>query len=78
MKESTDNPEVLHPDCSIVNLFVILGKVNREVARLTPLIEERKIKLCAGCYHEGPCGFRKGARILVRDGKYRLNCWRAE
>jgi hypothetical protein len=75
--ELNSKQEVLKPECSSLNLFVILGKVNQEEAKLTAELNELKTKLCPGCYHYGiTCGYFKTARVIDRCGEQKLNCWR--
>ena len=78
MSLNAEDPEVLKPGCSAINLFVLLGRIKQEESKLTDQLNECKLKLCCGCYHcKRPCSYFKDAKIIeLWDGEH-LNCWEA-
>ena len=76
MEMLTTAPDILRADYSMTDLFVLLGKVNKEETHLCNLLHEQKKNLCEGCYREKPCGYFKEARVVERLNKITLNCWR--
>jgi hypothetical protein len=76
MEILTTAPDILRADYCMTDLFVLLGKVNKEETRLRNLLYEQKKNMCEGCYREKPCGYLKDARVVERLNKITLNCWR--
>jgi hypothetical protein len=76
MELLTVAPDILRAEYCMTDMFVLLGKANKEETRLRNLLYEQKKNLCEGCYRDKPCGYLKEARLVQRFDKVTLNCWR--